>query len=70
MHVRVDHKGHEVKVEGVSLQQADSLQSEPTEKLPKRLSTYELMLLNCGKTLEHPLDCKESRPVSPKGNKP
>ena len=36
MDVRVDHKeGHEVKVEGVSLQQADSLQSEPTEKPPK-----------------------------------
>ena len=36
MDVRVDHKeGREVKVEGVRLQQADSLQSEPTEEPPK-----------------------------------
>ena len=30
----------------------------------------ELMLLNCvlEKTLESPLDCKESQPVHPKGN--
>ena len=30
------------------------------------------MLLNCGaeKTLESPLDCKEIKPVSPKGNEP
>ena len=32
----------------------------------------ELMLLNCGagETLESPLDCKEIKPVSPKGNQP
>ena len=38
----------------------------------QRLSTKELMLLNCGleKTLESPLDCKEIKPVNwfPKGN--
>ena len=36
----------------------------------KKLSTEELMLLNCGveKTLESPLDCKEIQPVHPKGN--
>ena len=30
------------------------------------------MFLNCGveKTLESPLDCKESKPVNPKGNQP
>ena len=30
----------------------------------------ELMLLNCGvaKTLESPLDCKETQPVHPKGD--
>ena len=30
------------------------------------------MLLNCGaeKTLKSPLDCKEIKPVSPKGNEP
>ena len=30
------------------------------------------MLLNCGleKTLESPLDCKEIKPVNPKGNQP
>ena len=30
------------------------------------------MLLNCGagETLESPLDCKEMKPVSPKGNQP
>ena len=30
----------------------------------RKLSTKELMLLNCGveKTLEHPLDCKEVNP--------
>ena len=35
-----------------------------------KLSTEELMLLNCGleKTLESPLDCKEIQPVHPKGN--
>ena len=35
-----------------------------------RLSAEELMLLNCGveKTLESPLDSKEIKPVSPKGN--
>ena len=36
----------------------------------RRLSTEELMLLNCvlEKTLESPLDCKEIQPVHPKGN--
>ena len=31
-----------------------------------------MMLLNCGaeKTLESPLDCKEIKPVNPKGNQP
>ena len=36
-----------------------------------KLSTEELMLLNCKvleKTLESPLDCKEIQPVHPKGN--
>ena len=36
-----------------------------------KLSTKELMLLNCGvgeETLESPLDCKEIQPVHPKGN--
>ena len=35
--------------------------------------TKELMLLNCvvlEKTLESPLDCKELKPVNPKGNQP
>ena len=36
----------------------------------RRLSTEELMLLNCGveKTLESPLDCKEIQPVHSKGD--
>ena len=36
----------------------------------RKLSAEGLMLLNCGvgKTLESPLDCKESQPVHPKGN--
>ena len=34
--------------------------------LQRKLSTKELMLLNCG--VEHPLDCKEIQPVHPKGN--
>ena len=34
----------------------------------RRLSTKELMLFNCGKTLENPLDCKEIQPVHPKGD--
>ena len=36
----------------------------------ERLSTKELILLNCGvgKTLESPLDIKEIKPVNPKGN--
>ena len=36
----------------------------------RRLSTKELMLLNCGvgETLESPLDCKEIQPVHPKGD--
>ena len=33
-----------------------------------KLSAQELMLLNCGETLESPLDCKEIKPVNPKGN--
>ena len=38
--------------------------------LQRKLSTEELMLLNCGveKTLESPLDCKEIQPVHPKRN--
>ena len=38
----------------------------------KRLSAKELMLLNCVvlKTLESPLDCKEIKPVHPKGISP
>ena len=36
----------------------------------KRLRAEELMLLNCGtgKDSESPLDCKEIKPVNPKGN--
>ena len=36
----------------------------------RKLSTEELMLLNVvlEKTLESPLDCKEIKPVHPKGN--
>ena len=36
------------------------------------LNVEELMLSNCGveKTLENPLDCKEIKPVNPKGNQP
>ena len=38
--------------------------------LERKLSAEELMLLNCGveKTLESPMDCKEIKPVNPKGN--
>ena len=37
----------------------------------KRLSTKELMLLNCaGEDSEIPLDFKEVKPVSPKENQP
>ena len=38
--------------------------------LCRKLSTEELMLLNCGveRTLESPLDCKEIQPVHPKGD--
>ena len=38
----------------------------------RRLSTEELMLLNCGleKTLESPLDCKEIQPVHSEGDQP
>ena len=41
-----------------------------TVGLSRKLSTEELMLLNCGveKTLESPLDCKEIQPVHPKGD--
>ena len=40
------------------------------ESLTKRkLSAKELMLLNCVEnTLESPLDCKEIKPINPKGN--
>ena len=31
------------------------------------IDVFELVL---GKTLEHPLDCKEIKPVNPKGNQP
>ena len=39
-------------------------------ELYRKLSTEELMLLNCvlEKTLESPLNCKEIQPVHPKGN--
>ena len=33
----------------------------------RRIDTFELL---CWRTLESPLDCKETRPVHPKGNKP
>ena len=38
----------------------------------KKLSTKEFMFLNVvlEKTLESPLDCKEVKPVNPKGNQP
>ena len=38
--------------------------------LQRKLSTEELMLLNCGvgEDLESPLDCKEIQPVHPKGD--
>ena len=38
--------------------------------LQRKLSTKELMLLNCGvgEDFESPLDCKEIQPVHPKGN--
>ena len=38
--------------------------------LQRKLSTKELMLLNCGvgEDFESPLDCKEIQPVNPKGN--
>ena len=38
--------------------------------LSRKLSSEELMLLSCsvGKTLESPLDFKESQPVHPKGD--
>ena len=38
--------------------------------LQRKLSTEELILLNCcaGKTLESALDCKEIQPVNPEGN--
>ena len=40
--------------------------------LGRRLSTEELMLLNCGveKTLESPLDCREIQPVHSEGDQP
>ena len=38
--------------------------------LRRKLSTEELMLLNCGvgEDFESPLDCKEIQPVHPKGD--
>ena len=41
-------------------------------ELDIRLSTKELMLLNCGagEDLESSLDCKVIKPVNPKGNQP
>ena len=37
----------------------------------RRLSTEELMLLNYGeRVFENPLDCKEIKPINPKGNQP
>ena len=39
--------------------------------LYRKLSTEELMLLNCGvgeDSFESPLNCKEIQPVHPKGN--
>ena len=38
----------------------------------RKLSAEELMLLNCGaeKTLESPLDCKDTQPVHSKGDQP
>ena len=39
-------------------------------KLWRKLRAEELMLLNCGKTLESPLDCKEIQPVPSKGDQP
>ena len=40
--------------------------------LERRLNFKELMILIVvpGKTLENPLDCKEIKPVNPKGNQP
>ena len=40
--------------------------------LKRKLSTEELMLLNCGvgKTLESPLDFKEIQPVHSEGDQP
>ena len=40
--------------------------------IKRRQSTKELMLLNCGagQDSESPLDCKEIKPVSLKGNQP
>ena len=40
-------------------------------ELQRKLSTKELMFLNCGvgeDSFESPLDCKEIQPVHPKGN--
>ena len=40
--------------------------------LKRKLSTEELMLLNCGvgEDFESPLDCKEIQPVHSKGDQP
>ena len=40
--------------------------------LERRLNFQELMILIVvpGKTLENPVDCKEIKPVNPKGNQP
>ena len=44
----------------------------PPSLIDQHHSDRELMLPNCGagKTLESPLDCKEIKPVNPKGNQP
>ena len=36
--------------------------------LSRKLSAEEFMFLNCGVGGESPLNCKEIKPVSPKGN--
>jgi len=38
----------------------------------KRLNTEELMFSNhgAGEAFESPLDCKEIKPINPKGNQP
>ena len=45
---------------------------EEIEDFPSDTQTKELMLSNCGaeKDSENPLNCKEIKPVNPKGNQP